>query len=255
MIQALSAPPRARQAGREMAPGDARRINVADAERWVSLLGGGALTFFGLTRGSWPGLALAAVGGALVYRGYTGHCHLYGALGVRSAEPHSHQASIPAGHGFKVEESITILRPADELYRFWRNFENLPNVMPYLRSVECTDNNHSHWVAEGPLGGVAWDAEVITERPNELIGWRSLQGSTVDTAGSVHFTRAPGDRGTEVKVTLKYDPPAGSAGATFAWMMGKDPQAEVREALRSFKRVMETGGVPTTEGQPQGRCG
>jgi hypothetical protein len=100
---------------------------------------------------------------------------------------------------------------------------------------------------------VEWDAEVINERQNDLIAWRSLPGSTVDTAGSVHFTPAPGDRGTEVKVTLKYDPPGGKVGAAVAWMFGREPSQEISEDLRRLKRFLETGEVPTTLGQPSGR--
>jgi uncharacterized membrane protein len=232
------------------------RLNVGSMERWLSLLGGGALAAFGLSRGSLGGLALAAVGGSLIYRGATGHCHLYEALGVNTAEPHSPQASIPATHGVKVEESVTIQKPREELYRFWRKLENLPRIMRHLESVREAGGNRSHWVAKGPLGvRVEWDAEIITERENELIGWRSLEGSEVDTAGSIHFLPAPGNRGTEVKVVLKYDPPAGKLGATLASLFGKDAESQIREDLRCFKQLMEAGEVPTTAGQPRGRCG
>jgi uncharacterized membrane protein len=232
------------------------RTNVGDLERWASLVGGGALALYGLTRGSLAGLGLAAVGGGLVYRGATGHCPVYHALGVSTAERHGPQVSVPAGRGFKAEKSVTINRPAEELYRFWRNFENLPRIMSYLQEVRVTGPNRSHWVAKGPLGtSPEWDAEVITERPNELIGWRSLPGSEVDTAGSVHFTPAPGGRGTEVRVSLKYDPPGGKLGAAFAKLFRRSPAAEVQEDLRRFKEMMEAGEVPTTQGQPVGRCG
>jgi uncharacterized membrane protein len=218
--------------------------------------GGGVLALYGLSRGSLGGLALAGLGGILAYRGLTGHCEVYHALGISTAEPHSSQASIPAGEGVKIERSITINRTPEELFRFWRNFENLPRVMSYLESVKDLGNNRSHWVACGPLGyRVEWDAEVITERPNELIGWRSLPGSEVDTAGSVHFTRAPGGRGTEVRVTLKYDPPMGKMGHAIARLFGRSPDAEIAEDLRCLKQRMETGETPTTQGQPRGSCG
>src|SRR5262249_24401393 len=134
---------------------------------------------------------------------------------------------------------------------------NLPRVWGHLESVQPTGPGRSHWVARGPLGTrVEWDAEIITERDNELIGWRSLARSEMDTAGSVHFTPAPGDRGTEVKVVLKYDPPAGKLGAVLARMFGEDPETEIREGLRRFKCLMETGTLPTNHGgQPRGRCG
>jgi uncharacterized membrane protein len=208
----------------------------------------------GISRGSLGGLALAAVGGALVYRGLSGHSSIYKALDLNTAQPRGPATSVPAGHGFKLEHSVTINRPAADLYRFWRDFSNLPRCMRHLESVR-SEGNRSHWVARGPMGvTVSWDAEIINERPNELIAWRSLEGSTVDTAGSVHFQTLSHDRGTEVRVSLKYDPPAGKAGAWAAWLFGKAPEQEVQEDLRRFKAFMETGEEPTTAGQPQGHC-
>jgi uncharacterized membrane protein len=230
-------------------------INVGDIERWVSTLGGGALAGYGLTRGTLGGLALAALGGSLVYRGLSGHCMCYQALGISTAEPQGPATSVRAGHGVKVEKAITIDKPPEELYRFWRNFENLPRVMTHLRSVQGKEGNRSHWVAKAPLGmSIEWDAEIHNEKPNELIAWRSLEGSEVDTAGSVHFTRAPGGRGTEIHVTLKYDPPTGKIGAAVAKLFGQEPGQQIQEDLRRFKQVMEAGEIPTTEGQPTGRC-
>jgi uncharacterized membrane protein len=230
------------------------RVNVSDTERWLSLLGGGALALLGLSRRSLPGLGLAAVGGSLLYRGATGHCSLYNALGVNTAEPRGAATVIPAGHGFKVEESVLVNRPATDLYRYWRNFENLGRFMQYLESVTVT-GNRSHWVTRGPLGKrVEWDAEIITERDNELIGWRSLPGGDIETAGSVHFRPQSHDRGTLVHVSLKYDPPGGKAGGVIAGLFGRSPESIIREDLRRFKRVMETGEIPTVQGQPQGTC-
>ena len=115
--------------------------------------------------------------------------------------------------------------------------------MRHLESV-TEEGNRSHWVAKAPLGtSVSWDAEIITERANELIGWRSLPGSTVDTAGSVHFQSAAGGRGTEVRVELKYDPPAGKVGATLAECLGEAPEQQIEEDLTTFKRMMEAGKV------------
>jgi uncharacterized membrane protein len=229
-------------------------VNVGTPERWLSVIGGGALTVYGLTRGSPGGLALAALGGACVYRGLSGHCPMYETLGLTTAgEHHGPATSVRAGHGFKVERSVTINRSPEELYHFWRNLQNLPRFMSHLESVRNEGNLRSHWVAKAPLGyRVEWDAEIITDRPNELIGWRSLLGSTVDNAGSVHFVRAPGGRGTEVRVSLKYDPPAGKVGATIARLFGESPEVQVEEDLRRLKQVMESGEVPTTAGQPHG---
>src|SRR5262249_28356922 len=155
------------------------------------------LIAYGLSRRTLPGLVLAGVGASLVYRGVTGHCSVYQALGLSSAAPNDQgrgpATSVPAGQGVRGDHVVTINRSPTELYAFWRNLENLPRVMRHLESVRSTGGNRSHWVARGPASiCVEWDAETITDRPNEVIAWRSLPGSMVDTAGSVHFTPAPG---------------------------------------------------------------
>src|ERR671939_1070996 len=171
-------------------------VNVGQTERWVSAIGGGALALYGITRGSLGGIALALVGAALLQRGYTGHCNLYEAIGYNSAGDdlrNSENVSVPYGRGIRVEKSVTINRSPEELYRFWRNFENLPRFMSHLKSVRVVDDMRSHWTAKGPAGSdVEWDAEVINEVPNELIGWRSVDGSQIANAGSVRFTPTTG---------------------------------------------------------------
>jgi uncharacterized membrane protein len=229
-------------------------VNVGDAERWASVLGGGALAVYGLTRGNLPGVALALLGASIVYRGTTGHCYAYDAIGVSTAaaESENPNISVPAGRGVKVEKSLTINRPVEELYRFWRNFENLPRVMSHLESVDDM-GDRSHWVAKGPAGTrVEWDAEVFNEKENELIAWRSLDGADVDNAGSVHFKPAPAGRGTELRIVLKYDAPAGIVGTVIAKLFGEEPSQQIDEDLRRFKSLMEAGEMPSTEGQPTG---
>ena len=138
-----------------------------------------------------------------------------------------------------VDETVVIDRPVSEVYRFWRNFENLPQFMNHLESVAVREGGISHWVAKGPAGmPVEWDARIINEVENELIGWQSLEGSTVATAGSVHFR--PTSRGTEVRVHFQYDPPAGKVGATVARFFGEEPTVQVREDLRRLKHLLET---------------
>jgi uncharacterized membrane protein len=217
-------------------------VNVGDTERWLSMIGGGALAAFGLSRGGLGGLALAGAGGLLAYRGFTGHCSLYGSLGINTAET-GPATSVPAGQGFRVEKRLRINRSPEDLFHFWRNLGNLPRIMKHLRSVTSTGGNRSHWVAEAPLGmSVEWDAEIINERPNELIAWRTLEGSSVDSAGSVHFQRAPGG-GTDLIVVLKYQPPAGQLGAALASAFGENPERQIEEDLRRFKQMMETGAT------------
>jgi uncharacterized membrane protein len=216
--------------------------NVGETERLLSLIGGSALALWGLSRRTPGGLGLALLGGGLIYRGATGHCNLYASLGVSTAERHGAQTTIPAEAGVKVERGIVVMRPAQELYHFWRDFENLPRIMRHLESVRVLTPTRSHWVAEGPLGlRFEWDADIISEKENTLIGWRSLPGSAVDTAGSVHFTPQRDGSSTEVKVVLKYNPPAGKVGAAIAGLMGQSPDRQIEEDLRTFKWVMEFG--------------
>ncbi len=231
-------------------------VNVNQTERWISGLAGGALAIYGLTRRTWGGAVLALVGGTLIARGSTGHCYMYDALGVNTAgaETGNPLVSVPAGHGVKVEKSVTVNRPPEEVYRFWRDFQNLPRFMNHLESVTDLGNGRSHWVAKAPAGKtVEWNAEVYNEKENELIAWRSLEGADVDNAGSVRFEPAPEGRGTIVRVTLKYDPPAGKLGSLVAKLWGEEPSQQIEEDLRRFKQVMEAGEIPTTEGQPSGR--
>jgi uncharacterized membrane protein len=153
-----------------------------------------------------------------------------------------------------VEKSVTVNKSPEELYRFWRNFENLPRFMDHLESVRVEGEGRSHWVAKAPAGTtVEWDAEIYNEKENELIAWRSLEGADVDNAGSVRFEGDAEGSSTIVRVSLKYDPPGGVIGATFAKLFGEEPSQQIEEDLRRFKQVMEAGEPPTTEGQSSGR--
>jgi len=154
----------------------------------------------------------------------------------------------------RVEKSITINRSPEECYSFWRSFENLPKFMLHLESVRPTGDRRTHWVARGPAGvKVEWDAEITDERPNESISWRSLESADIDNAGTVHFERAPGNRGTIVRVSMYYSPPAAGIGSTLASILGQHPEQEIAKDLQRFKQVLETGEVVKTEGQSAGR--
>jgi uncharacterized membrane protein len=229
--------------------------NVGRTERWLSAIAGGALMACGLKRPSWQGVLLTLGGGSLLHRAASGRCMMYDAVGVNSAEGgRSRVASVGHGQGIKVEKSIMINKPPEELYRFWRNFENLPRFMNHLESVTPLGDDRSHWVAKAPAGTrVEWDAEVYNEKEDELIAWRSLQNADVNNAGSVRFRRAPHGRGTEVKVVLNYEPPGGKIGAAVAKLFGEEPGQQVEEDLHRFKQLMEAGEVPTTVGQSSGR--
>jgi uncharacterized membrane protein len=241
-------------------PGDAQDEkarsgqNISDVERWLSLAAGTGLTLYGLSRRKTAGWMLTALGGMLIQRGATGHCHTYEALGINTAGTgEDTRRALGGSGGTPVEESVTINRSIEELYRFWRNLENLPQFMQHLESVERITDTLSRWRARGPGGKIIeWNAEIINEVPNKVIGWRSIEGSDVVSAGSVNFDDAGPGRGTRVTVHLQYSPPGGKVGAAVARLFGRDAATEIREDLRRFKQMVETGEVPTNKGQSHG---
>ena len=215
-------------------------VNVGQLERVASIASGAVLVGAGLARGRRLGIAAVCAGAALVYRGLTGHCHGYEALGLDTSE-HNPNVAVPAQAGVKIEHTVQIERSPEELFAFWRDVENLPQVMRHLKSVTALDSRKSRWVAEGPLGTrVEWEAEIFNERPDELIAWRSLPGSTVDNAGSVHFVPVAGGQATELRVSLKYNPPAGKFGVAVANLLGSGAKRQVEDDLRNLKQSLET---------------
>jgi uncharacterized membrane protein len=221
---------------------DPESINVGSGERIGSIIAGGMLVMWGLKRRSTFGALIAACGGGLIYVGLTGHCNVYDEMGIDHAHGEGvSPAAEPSDYfsrGIHVEQSVTVDRPAAELFRFWRNFENLPQFMQHLETVKC-EGDRSHWVAKGPAGSrVHWDAQIINEEPEHLIAWRSVEGADVDNAGSVRFIDN-GRGGTDVRVVLDYLPPAGQVGQYVAKLFGEAPEQQVAEDLQNFKRVME----------------
>ncbi|HJQ24303.1 MAG TPA: SRPBCC family protein [Blastocatellia bacterium] len=168
-------------------------------------------------------------------------------IGVATLDLYTAQRlSLPRGpHGAVMAvNTITINRPPEEVYRFWRDFRSLPRFMSHLESVQVTDEKRSHWVAKAPAGHtVEWDAEIVEDQPNRLIAWRSLEGADVDNSGTVRFDPAPGNRGTEVRVEVEYNPPAGALGAAVARLFGEAPEEQIKGDLRRLKQVLETGEV------------
>jgi uncharacterized membrane protein len=237
---------------------EAGRCNVGRSERAVFMAAGTLLALVGLGRRSIPGLVVAGVGGALAARGATGYCPVYQAIDVNHADEllllgRSH----PADSGVHVSCSYLINKSPQVLYSFWRNFENLPQFMTHLESVRVTGLQHSHWVAKAPSlygGYVEWDAEITAEEPDAYIAWRSVSGSDITHEGSIRFTKALGDRGTNVSVAMKYKPPFGQVGRWIAKLFGEEPHQQLNDDLRQFKRLMELGELPTITGQPRGTC-
>ncbi|HLM61920.1 MAG TPA: SRPBCC family protein, partial [Pyrinomonadaceae bacterium] len=205
-----------------------KKENVGQAERVVSGVAGGALVAYGLKAGGLLGATLSLLGGSLLYRGATGHCQMYEAAGINTAgegRVGSAQREANPSNRVHVKKSVTIDKSAAELYSFWRNFENLPQFMTHLESVKVleSDGKRSHWVAKAPLGqSVEWDAELTSDVENERIGWKSIEGSQIANSGVVEFL-STSNRGTEVRVVLTYEPPAGYVGTLIAKLFGEEP--------------------------------
>jgi len=158
------------------------------------------------------------------------------------------------GHGLPIRHSLSVNRSPEDLYHFWRTLSNLPRFMDNLLSVTEQEGRRSHWVAKGPAGSrLEWDAEIVEDRPGQMIAWRSLAGSEVQHAGRVQFDAVPVGRGAYVRVEMEYTPPGGAIGAGLAKLLGKAPEHMVREDMRRFRQLMETGEIPTTAGQPSAR--
>jgi uncharacterized membrane protein len=211
----------------------------------------------GVTRRSGAGFSVAMLGAELMRRGITGHSFLYQSLGTRTAGKGqgAETTSVPYETGIRVDRAVTVAKPRAEVYRLWRDLENLPHFMKHVECVQQVDNRRSRWIVSAPAGRtVEWEAEINNEIENEVIGFRSLAGN-VDLAGSVQFKDAPAGRGTEVIVELQYVPPAGILGAFAAKMWGEDPKHQISEDLQRFKQMVEAGEIPTTEGQPKGPAG
>src|SRR5436305_4453661 len=170
--------------------GDAGRCRSRSmsTRQWGALIGGSALAIYGITRRSPLGIALAASGGAMALLG-----------GRRTREDES-----------SVWTSLLVKCTPAEAYRFWRNFEDLPRFMNRIQTVSVVDNRRSRWVANGPAGqGICWDAEIVDERENESLEWRSLPGSDVQVDGRVVFEQAPAGRGTLISARIAYEPMPG----------------------------------------------
>jgi len=210
----------------------------------------------GIRRMSLPGLIMAGIGGALIHRGSTGQCAMYKTLGVTTAKDSMVRrvTSNPLNANIRVEQSVMVNKPVGEVYGYWRKLENLPRFMNHLESVTEVDKTRSMWKAKAPRGRtVEWNADIVEEEINRKIAWKSVQGADVPNAGQVLFEEVAGG-GTKVAALLTYSPPAGVFGAIIARLFGEEPNQTVKEDLRRFKQIMETGEAPTTEGQPRGNC-
>ena len=218
------------------------QINVGQFERWVSGVGGGLLIVDGLRRLDFRGLAQAILGGALAYRGVTGHCQAYEALQINTAGKHRSDDEEAIYQGRVVRHILTINRTPGEIYDFLQSPANHARFNDRVESVSRTDDGVWHWAIRGPLG-MSWkfDSARINEEPGRLIAWKSLPGGDFENAGTIRLEPARDGRGTEVAMEVSFQPPAGSVGLVIAKMLGHDPDSQIREGLRRLKLLLEAG--------------
>lgn len=209
-----------------------------ELERWAGVAMATAVVAYGLSRRSLTGVAIAAAAAPLAYRGVTGAWPAMNGAGDT-------RVALSGDRGIHVREAIRLEVPLEAVYAFWRRLENLPRFMSHLEEVQDLGGGRSHWVADGPADmPVEWDAEIISDVPNEVIGWRSIAGSDIATAGSVRFSTVRQGRSTQVSVHLQYAAPGGKAARLLAFVLGRDPASMVREDLRRVKQLLESGEVP-----------
>ena len=221
-------------------------VSSEDLTRWGTLATAALVVTYGLTRRSTPGMILAATAIPLAYRGFSGRWPAMGDVeALWGTNGRSTETELSGDKGIHVRESIRLENPIEEVSRFWRRLDNLPQFMSHLERVTELDHRRSHWVARGPLDmPVEWDAEIINEVENQVIGWRSLPGSDVVTAGSVNFDCVRSGRTTQVSLHLQYALPTGRLGASVAALFGREPGRMIREDLRRLKQLLEAGEVP-----------
>lgn len=159
------------------------------------------------------------------------------------------------GEDTAIGRTVTINRARDDVYAFWRDFSNLASVMENVERIETIDARRSHWVVKAPAGKtVEWDSVVTDDEPGRLIAWQSVEGADIASSGRVEFLDAAPGRGTMVRATFAYDPPAGWLGEWIAKIFQREPNVQARRDLRRLKQFLETGEVTSSAG-PSGREG
>lgn len=231
-----------------------RRVQTSsmdELQRLVSGIGGAALLFYGLRQSNASRIPLAALGAGLLYQGASGKNFL-DYVPVVNDIPAVQQMTMQEPAELRIRKTMTVNRPASELYTFWRKLENLPRFMSHVKQIQELDEKRSHWVVNVVKGiELEWDAEITVDRPNEMIAWQTLPEAMIQNRGYVKFI--PAHKGTEVSISIEYDPPAGGLGKIAGRMAKFVAEHDVQEELRNFKRLMEVGEIITTEGQPSGR--
>lgn len=207
--------------------------NVGTFERTVSMFAGTWMLYHAFKDKSW---LEGSVAGYLIFRGATGHCAAYSAMGKHTVHGHSRNVNI--------QTTVRVNRPRNEVYAFWRRLENLPLFMKHIETITELDNSTSEWTAKlpGSLSPISWKSEIMKDEPGKLIGWQSLPKSDIYNAGRVDFTDI-GNAATEVHAVISYRAPLGLAGEGVAKLLNPLFENVVREDIKSFKRIMEASKV------------
>ncbi len=230
-------------------------INVALSERLISTTLGSLLVVWGMRKRSALSMAGAALGADLVYRGVTGHCNLYGALGVNTAAAEKPGSQVSADAP-EVRRSMTIGKPPEQLYEFWRDPVHLAQIVAHFAEVTPRGGGLTHWRLRGPLKQVVeWESHYTEEQPGSRLVWESVPGSTLVNRGEITFRPGPDGVRTEVRLFMQFEPPLGSVGAGLMKALAKLPRGIAGQTLRRFKSLVESGEIPTLERNPSGRGG
>jgi uncharacterized membrane protein len=221
---------------------------VEAAARGAALLGAAALAFAGMRRGGIAGGALALAGGALAATG------LAGDAAVRAAAERLPPARRRVGPDSpEAVACVTVARPAEDVWRLLTDMPSWPRFMEHLEGVEPLGGPRHRWTVRGPAGSrISWEADTVQDEPGRRLSWRSVGPTPAPNAGWIRLDPAPGGRGTEVRAHMRYEAPGGRWGAAAAAVAGRGPGEQLREGLRRLKSILETGRVPTVEGQPHG---
>jgi uncharacterized membrane protein len=223
-----------------------RDVDLNQPQRLISTAAGSLLVLNGLRSPTPVNLLLGALGAGLLYQGAAGRNVIES---VRTGQP-----LVGEPNGLRIKKALTINRPPQEVYAFWRDLENLASFMKQVRSVQRHGGGRSHWVVSGPRGtALKWDAQITVDRPGEMIAWQTLPGGSVAHRGYVKFVPA-GKRGTEVHAAIEYEPPGGELGKLLGSMLNAGVEQFIQEQMRNFKSILEAGEIPTIKGQTSGRA-
>lgn len=232
-----------------------RSINVGPNERLVSALAGGVAVAWGLGSRSWGGTTVALLGGGLVYRGTSGHCPAYSALDVRTSNGDHTETERAHASGYDVSRSATVQKSVEEVYRAWRKPETFVSAMGHLASVTPMTGGLTRWSLHDPLGNEHhWDTELVADEPNRLLRWATTDNAPLIKSLTLLLAPAPGDRGTEMKLRLRLDPPGGLLGSALHKLFGKVPGVVVQRALYNVKALLEAGELPSLKNNPAARA-